>query len=176
MKIMIWITILRYSCHVNSHVLTKRVIRSSLRSLQIRKKGSVFTCFYLVVWCWVSIPFSCFLPRSLEGFYQNHTIYVSRPSQYGLCSKVEIRVVFLSVFVSGAFFCFFFRGTNVLEEFRVVLPYFLRFREWGHSCLCQGVCSSLVFAVSPWVRFCFPAIPSSVVDIVFGAGLVVVLS
>ena len=27
--------------------------------------------------------------------------------------------------------------------------------------------------MSPWVRFCFPAIPSSVVDIVFGAGLVV---
>ena len=52
---------------------------------------------------------------------------MSRTSQYGLCSKVEIRVVFLSVFVSGAFFCFFFRGTNVLEEFRVVLPYFWRF-------------------------------------------------
>ena len=30
--------------------------------------------------------------------------------------------------------------------------------------------------MSPWVRFYFPAIPSSVVDIVFGAGLVVVLS
>ena len=53
---------------------------------------------------------------------------MSRTSQYGLCSKVEIRVVFLSVFVSGAFFLFFFlRGTNVLEEFRVVLPYFWRF-------------------------------------------------